>query len=155
VSRLLPESSLSEEQAAIHTQLPQQGSFALFPTDQVSMEHLLAVGRVTGDEYSLFTNADQSLVIRGVGNQVKVSEQMLDDLLSGNYGEYVGHTHPPGFEIDPSINDRNFLGALGQEYSTIYGDAGSRIFTSTGPIDDARVASEINRQLMREYYGQQ
>ncbi len=50
---LKPASTLNARQLAIHDMLPQQGDMAKFRKRDVSMADLRAIGRVTGDEYSM------------------------------------------------------------------------------------------------------
>ena len=151
-SGLAPLSSLSRRQAAIHDLLPEPGAYTLLRKRSVSMSDLRAIGQVTGDEYNMFTNRGQRLIVRGSGNTVSVSEDMLNDILAGRYGKYSGHTHPPGYEISPSIGDRNFLMSIGQDRSGIWGDSGVRVFGGT-PGDDARIQSDITRAQMIRLYG--
>jgi hypothetical protein len=155
LAELLPESSLSTRQAAIHAQLSEQGSFSTFSKRQVSMADLRDIGRVTGDEYNMFTKGGERLIIRGEGSNIRVSEQMYDDLLNGQYGKFSGHTHPPGYSIEPGPADRPFLNQMQQGRSAIWGDNGYQIFGPVGPADDARILSEINRARMQKLYGNQ
>ncbi len=150
---LLPESSLSARQASLHARLSDQGATTLVHKRAASMADLRAIGRVTGDEYSMFTLGSRRLLIRGAGNEVAVTEDMYNALLAGRYGRFSGHTHPPTYGIDPSVGDRNFLMALGQQRSGIWGDAGHTVFGAT-PADDARIAADIGRAAWRKIYGQ-
>ncbi len=149
---LAPLSSLSTRQAGIHELLPEAGSSTLLPKRGVSMNDLRSIGQVTGDEYNMFTNGAQRLVVRGSGNRVSVSTEMYDDIIAGRYGKYSGHTHPPGYEISPSVGDRDFLMKLGQGRSAVWGDSGSQVFGPTAG-DDAIIQSEINRAMMIKLYG--
>lgn len=45
---------------------------------------------------NMFTKGEERLIIRGNGSVIKVSEEMLNDLINGTYGKFSGHTHPPG-----------------------------------------------------------
>ena len=150
---LLPETSLSRKQIDIHTQLSEPGTFATIPKSLVSMKDLRAIGEVTGDEYNMFTKGGERLVIRGEGSNIRVSPEMYEDLLDGKYGKFSGHTHPPGYSIEPGPADRPFLRMMQQERSAIWGSDGFRIFGPVGPADDARILSEINRANMINLYG--
>ncbi|MEO9129795.1 MAG: hypothetical protein ABI240_01165 [Sphingomonas sp.] len=116
------------------------------------MSDLRSIGQVTGDEYNMFTNGGQRLIVRGSGNSVSVSEEMYGDILAGNYGKYSGHTHPPGYDISPSVGDRDFLTTLGQGRSAVWGDGGYQVFGRTAG-DDAIIQSQINRAKMARLYG--
>ncbi|GAA4803740.1 SpvB/TcaC N-terminal domain-containing protein [Lysobacter hankyongensis] len=149
---LLPTSSLNPRQAAMHGRLPTPGSTAVVPKRAVSMSDLRAIGRVTGDEYNMFTIGSRRLIVRGVGREITVSEGMYKDLVAGRYGRWSGHTHPPGYAIDPSTVDRSFMGAMGQQRSGIWGDAGHTVYGLT-PADDARIMADIRRAMNERWYG--
>jgi len=149
---LLPLSSLNSRQRAIHEALASQGAVTQFRKKSVSMSDLRAIGRVTGDEYSVFTLKGKRTIIRGFGNEIKVSEQLYNDLVSGKYGKWSGHTHPPGYSTDPGPADRPFLLAMNQKRSAIWGDDGYYIYGPL-PLDDAEIRSEIAREQWGRIYG--
>ena len=149
---LLPESSLTGRQAAIHGTLQESGAAASFAKKGVSMPDLRAIGRVTGDEYSMFTLGARRFVIRGYGNVVRVPSAMAADLKSGLYGRWSGHTHAPGYEMGASTFDRQWL-PVGQARSAIWGEGeeGYNIFHGT-PADDASFEVARRQELMRRFY---
>lgn len=149
---LLPESSLTGKQAAIHAALPKSGDTAVFPKRSISFADLRAIGRVTGDEYSAFTLGSRRLVIRSFGREVIVSSELAADLRAGRYGRWSGHTHPPGYSIEPGPEDRPFLIKMGQERSSIWGDKGYKPFGQTA-VDDARIQTDIARRKWEKLYG--
>jgi hypothetical protein len=159
LAELLPESSLTRRQLALHAELSEAGATGTFRKRDVSMNDLVALGRVTGDEYSMFTNKGSRLIIRGDGSDVVVSPEMYDDLMAGKYGRFSGHTHPPGYSVMPGPEDRPFLSKFGQERSTIWGFDGEGIkrytFGQHGLADDVRIASDIARRNWARLYGQQ
>jgi hypothetical protein len=155
LAELMPVSSLSKRQAAIHSALSEQGAFSMFPKRGVSMSDLRAIGRVTGDEYNMFTNGGRRLIIRGEGNAVEVSLGMYDDLLNGVYGRWSGHTHPPGYSLIPGPADRPFLSQMNQRASGIWGDEGHYVFGRNGLVDDAVIQSEAARKALLRLYGEQ
>lgn len=142
---LLPESSLTRRQLALHEELSTPGATATFRKGDVSMPDLVSLGRVTGDEYSMFTNGGRRL-------------EMYSDLLGGRYGRFSGHTHPPGYSVMPGPQDRPLLASRGQERSTIWGFDGQAntryTFEQHGLADDARISSEIARRNWARLYGQ-
>ncbi|MEO1498511.1 MAG: RHS repeat-associated core domain-containing protein [Planctomycetota bacterium] len=150
---LLPASSLNSRQSAIHAALSESGATATLRKRSVSMADLRAVTRVTGDEYTAFTQGGRRFLIRGHGNEIRVSQGLADDLRAGAYGRWSGHTHPPGFSLNPSTFDRSFLPA-GQNRSAIWGDGPTpRIFHRT-PADDILFESEQRTQQWRRLFGQ-
>jgi RHS repeat-associated protein len=143
----------------IHDRLPEQGSVAIFRKKDVSMGKLRHIGRITGDEYSVFTRGSQRIVIRGIGDQVKVSDNLLDDILAGKLGRYSGHTHPPGTGIEPGPGDRPWLTRLGVNRSAIWGmdQEGNKHQNLYGqlPQHDLEIYTELSRQKwIRKFYGQ-
>lgn len=125
---LQPVSTLSAKQRTIHEQLAQPGAMAKFRKREVSMSDLRAIGRVTGDEYSMYTLRAERLVIRGDGNRVVVPDQAFADALkNGAYGKWSGHTHPPGYSSDPGPEDRSNI-PKNQRRSGIWADEGAEEF---------------------------
>lgn len=152
LAELLPTSSLSARQVEIHEQLSRQGSIGTFPRKKVSMADLRSIGQVTGDEYSMFTLGSQRTIIRGYGNEISVSSNMLDELLAGKHGKWSGHTHPPGYSITPGPVDRPLLQQMGQQRSAIWGNDGQHVYGRL-PSDDAIIQSEIMRARWSRIYG--
>ena len=61
--------SLTARQLGIHNELLESGAIHIFENRKVSLRDLRAIGRVTGDEYSMYRTSTRRLVIRGVGNE--------------------------------------------------------------------------------------
>ncbi len=116
------------------------------------MADLRAISRVTGDEYNMFTLGSRRTIIRGYGNEISVSPGVYKNLLSGKYGKYSGHNHPPGYSVKPGPADRPFLQKMGQQRSGIWGDSGHYTFGQL-PTDDAMIQSEIMRKQWEKIYG--
>jgi len=150
---LLHVSSLNKRQLAVHESLLESGATGVFRKKSVSMADLRAVGRVTGDEYSAFTQRGRRFIIRGYGNEIRVTPGMASDLAAGRYGRWSGHTHPPGYSINPSTVDRSFI-PQGQTRSAVWGDAGYEVFHRT-TMDDLIYEREIQSELMRRFYDNQ
>jgi hypothetical protein len=114
------------------------------------MSDLRALSAVTGDEYSAYTLGGGRFVIRGVGNEIQVSEELAAALKAGDYGTWSGHTHPPGFSIEPSVIDRANI-PFGQDRSAIWGDDGFFVFYRT-PREDLMFQNSQQSELMRRFY---
>lgn len=124
---LLPESSLNARQRRLHAALQNQGDMTTVHKRAASMKDLLAIGRVTGDEYSMYTLRSERLIIRGYGNQVRASSTLANDLLAGKFGKWSGHTHPPGYSSKYGPGDIQNL-PTGQDRSAVWSDTGPRPF---------------------------
>ena len=85
------------------------------------MNDLRQLTSVTGDEFNMFTNGSRRLIIRGSGREIEVTEEMYNDLITGVYGKFSGHTHPPGYLMEPGPNDSWFLKKMNQKRSAIWG----------------------------------
>jgi RHS repeat-associated protein len=125
VFALQPESILSKHIRGIHAALPHSGATAVFRKGDISMAQLRTLTNVTGDEYSMFTLGSQRFVVRGRGSIVDVSPSVHADLLSGKYGRFSGHTHPPGHSLNPGPGDQPFLRSMNQKQSGIWGNDGA------------------------------
>jgi hypothetical protein len=114
------------------------------------MSDLRAIGRVTGDEYSMYTLGARRLIIRGFGNTVRVPDQAFADALkAGEHGRWSGHTHPPGYSSDPGPADRPNI-PDGQARSGLWSDEGA------GPFWRDLEAEEAHRRAMfMRLYGEE
>jgi len=144
-----PASTLNARRRAIHAKLANQGDMAKFHKREVSMADLRAIGRVTGDEYSMYTLGSRRLVIRGVGNQVRVPDQAFADALrAGRHGKWSGHNHPPGYSGDPGPGDKPNL-PDNQQRSAIWHDGGVTPFYR----DEAAERAQRRADFARLYGG--
>lgn len=121
------------------------------------MYDLQALTKVTGDEFSMYTLGSRRTIIRGNGDKVTVSQDVYDSLISGQYGKWSGHTHRPGYLIDPGPADRPMLINLGQKQSAIWpanADTKPYLFGQIGKADDLQLQSDVTRKLWEKLYGQ-
>jgi len=116
------------------------------------MADLRAVGRVAGDEFSMYTVGGRRFIIRGFGNEIHVVPDVAEAVAAGRYGRWSGHTHPPGYGMDASVVDRASI-PTGQARSAIWGDGGFRRFYRT-PAEDAIFEAAERSEAMRRFYGQ-
>ncbi|HPH66317.1 MAG TPA: hypothetical protein PLF40_11250, partial [Kofleriaceae bacterium] len=143
--------SLNRRQRAIHEKLPAKGAMVVVPKKTVSMSDLRAIGRVTGDEYSMYTKKGERLIIRGDGPEIIVPDQAFADALrAGKHGRWSGHTHPPGYANRPGPADRPNIPDA-QSRSGIWSDDGAAPFYRT-PQDDLIFEEEQRRQQWRKLY---
>jgi hypothetical protein len=146
-------SSLNGRQLAIHNQLVRQGDTALFNGRKISLRDLRAIGRVTGDEYSMYRLSGQRLVIRAYINEVKVTPEMAKAIKNGHFGKWAGHTHPPGWSHYPSDVDRAWL-PIGQEMSVIYHDGGMTAFFRMLMEDEQFLLRMRRERWLRHFRGE-
>jgi hypothetical protein len=151
----IPFEALNKKQKKLLSLLKNKGDTVLIPKKNVSMNDLLQLTKHTGDEFNMFTKKGQRLIVRGYGSEIKVSQEMLDDITNGVYGKFSGHPHPPGSTINPGPADRPFLSNMNQKRSGIWGDTVNEpyIFGTLGEVDDQIIQSEIRHQKMVKYYG--
>ncbi len=115
---------------------------------------------VTGDEFNMFTNGSRRLIIRGSGREIKVTKKMHNGLITGVYGKFSVHTHPPGYSIEPGPRDGAFLLDLGQRRSAIWGTGvdkygqkrnGGFLF-GVDDMETDEIRREAEREIMRKLY---
>ncbi len=77
------------------------------------------------DEFAMFTNKRERLIIRGNAVRVNISPEDAVKLNSQGY-KWSGHTHPGIDELSlfPSDGDKAVLRAFDQEESVIYNSKG-------------------------------
>lgn len=123
---------LNKRQKAILDKLPDFGSEMHLPKKNVSMRDLSALTAYTGDEFAMFTNKTDRLIIRGSFKETPVGVERAKELKELGY-KWSGHVHP-SLEKDglrASLGDYTVLRAFEQEQSVIYNAAGQHsIFES-------------------------
>lgn len=150
---LRPLSSLNSRQKKLHAALSERGVLVELRKDKVALHDVRAVGEVTGDEYSVYTLKGVRYVIRGRGETVTINKDVAADLISGKYGKWSGHTHPPGWTVKDSDDDRNNL-PNGQLRSSIWASRspGFSVFYKDAA---AKMIKEVEDRVgkMRKLYG--
>ena len=157
---LNPVESLNKRQRELLEQLSNPGDTVLVHKKSVSMNDLRQLTNVTGDEFNMFTNGSRRLIIRGSGREIKVTKKMHNDLITGVYGKFSVHTHPPGYSIEPGPRDGAFLLDLGQRRSAIWGTGvdkygqkrnGGFLF-GVDDMETDEIRREAERVIMRKLY---
>ena len=152
----MPLSSLNKRQKELLEQLSNPYDTVIVRKKSVSMNDLRQLTNVTGDEFNMFTKGGKRLIIRGKGNKIEVSEEMLKDLVDGVYGKFSGHTHPHGHSLEPGPADEPFLRKLGQERSSVWGTEGEGWLPfGDGPWSTPKVREQIRREKMAKFYENQ
>lgn len=159
---LNPIASLNKRQRKLLESLSKPGATVTLRKNSVSMNDLLQLTNVTGDEFNMFTLKGERLIIRGQGNKITVSRELYNEIIGGSY-RFSGHTHPPGYSIEPGPSDGPFLRDLGQQRSGIWGTGkdkygnsynGGLLFGSDSLMTD-EIRREFEREIMRKLYGSQ
>jgi hypothetical protein len=153
VGGLRPLSSLNTRQAAILEVLSSPGATGTFRRGMVTLKDLRALSGVTGDEFSMYILDGQRFVIRGLGREILGTPELAEALKQGQYGRWVGHTHPPGSLLTATTYDRASI-PFGQSRSFILGEEGTTMFFRT-PVEDASFDAARRAALMRKFYEQQ
>ncbi|WP_041598439.1 hypothetical protein [Hahella chejuensis] len=105
----------------------------------------------------MYTLGARRTIIRGNGEKVTVSQDVYEGLISGQYGKWSGHTHRPGYSIDPGPEDRPMLIKLEQKQSAIWpanADTEPYLFGQIGKADDLQLQSDVARKIWEKLYGQ-
>ncbi len=117
---------LNNRQKALLEKLPDYDSRTTVGRDDVNMSDLSALTAYTGDEYAMFTNKNERLIIRGNAVKVNISPEDASELNSQGY-KWSGHTHPGVSDnvLMPSLGDVLVLREFDQETSVIYNSKGN------------------------------
>ncbi len=116
---------LNNRQKRLLESLPKYDSSVIIRKKEVNMKDLSALTAYTGDEFAVFTKANERLIIRGNHNSVNVDIEKAKELNKLGY-RWSGHTHP-GVSTDfatPSQGDRDILNCFAQKMSVIYNSTG-------------------------------
>lgn len=125
---------LNNRQKELLDSLPKFDSSVIVSKKSVKMSDLSALTALTGDEFAMFTNGKERLIIRGNTIMVNVNSERASKLAKEGY-KLSGHTHP-GTDylcMQPSDGDYTILSYFNQKESVIYNSKGSyRIYYNRG-----------------------
>ena len=125
---------LNNRQKELLDSLPKFDSSVIVSKKSVKMSDLSALTALTGDEFAMFTNGKERLIIRGNTIMVNVNSEKASKLAKEGY-KLSGHTHP-GTDylcMQPSDGDYTILSYFNQKESVIYNSKGSyRIYYNRG-----------------------
>ncbi len=129
---------LSRRQQGILDQLSGPLARTTMHKNDISITDLAALTARTGDEFALFTNGSQRLVVRGNARGVPIDRSELQSLSEQGY-RWSAHTHPGTLDkhLDASgfPGDREVLRIFNQEQSVILNSSGARsVFNRTNNI---------------------
>ncbi|WP_432650124.1 hypothetical protein [Huintestinicola sp.] len=116
---------LNKRQKSLLDRLPSYDSRIIVSKRSVNMADLSALTAITGDEFAMFTNGNDRLVIRGNSIKVNIDTVQANEFSKAGY-KWSGHTHP-GANIScmlPSDGDKAILNCFSQNTSVIYNSKG-------------------------------
>jgi hypothetical protein len=117
--------ALNSRQQALLEALPVYNSRTTVPKSEVSMVDLAALTAKTGDEFAMFTKANERLIIRGNHTHVDMTVEEASYLAEKGY-TWSGHTHPGTGRncLITSQGDVEILKCFEQSRSCIYNSSG-------------------------------
>ena len=124
---------LNNRQKKLLEQLGEYDASTIVAKKDVNMADLCALTAETGDEFAMFTNGSQRLIIRGDKKSVNVTVDKAKEMMQNGY-RWSGHTHP-GYDynsLTASDGDYNVLKAFGQKEGIIYNSLGQYMIFSLG-----------------------
>lgn len=116
---------LNNRQQRLLESLPNYDSRIIISKQSVNMTDLSALTAKTGDEFAMFTNGNNRLIIRGNSVKVNIDTAQASQMFKEGY-KWSGHTHP-GANIScmlPSDGDKAILSCFSQSTSVIYNSKG-------------------------------
>lgn len=125
---------LNTRQQHILDSLPGYNSSVTVKKSDINMNDLSALTAKTGDEFAMFTNGGDRLVIRGDYRSVPISPEEAAEMNAKGF-VWSGHTHPgTDFNcLQASGGDYDVLERFDQESSVIYNSKGDyAIFSKEG-----------------------
>ncbi len=139
---------LGARQNGLLNQLAGDGARITVPKDAVSIQDIAALTARTGDEFAIFTKGNERMILRGNGDRIEVSPQLLQQLKSEGW-RWSAHSQP-GTRIGDAVasaSDQRLLRELGQNQSLIVNSRGdTNIFTQAStsarqvPLGGAAIA---------------
>ena len=116
---------LNKRQKSLLDSLKGYDSSTIVKKNKVKMTDLSALTAKTGDEFAMFTNGNERLIIRGNSRSVNVTLDKAKELSENGY-KWSGHTHP-GYDLNcliASPGDYAILKAFRQETGVTYNSLG-------------------------------
>lgn len=101
----------------------------------VSTRDLAYLSASTGNEFALFRNKNDDILIRGNSRACDVAGDLGDEIISKKY-EWAAHSHVDRGTLMPSIADRTTLKRLNQKSSILVGIDGEEIVFHQSVFDD-------------------
>jgi hypothetical protein len=117
--------ALSAKQQRLLDKLPDYDSRTIVQKRDANLADLSALTAFTGDEFTMFTKAQERLIIRGNAFSVNINPEQAEVLSNIGY-KWSGHTHPgtDNLTLIASAGDMAILDVFNQEQSVIYNSKG-------------------------------
>ena len=114
----LGEAGLTKRRENLLNRVPNEGDYASFEKDSVTIEDLAYLSAQEGHEFALLRSKSNDLLFHGNGTGCTFTDDLEVLLVQGRM-ELVAHSHPDMGHIIPSSEDRDFLRVIGQRKSVI------------------------------------
>lgn len=114
----LGEAGLTKRRENLLNRVPNEGDYAAFKKDSITIEDLAYLSAQEGHEFALLRSKSNDILLHGNGTGCTFTDDLESLLVQGRM-ELVAHSHPDVEHIIPSSEDRDFLKAIGQRKSVI------------------------------------
>lgn len=131
------EGGLDEHREAILKRAPNEGDWAKFPYEHLTMKDLAYITAKTGHEFAILRGKREDILFHGTAQRCAFDDVLVDLLLTKRLVIY-GHSHPGEVEPVPSQGDRDALRRVGQKSSRlISGLSGIEVEFTDDPFEIA------------------
>ncbi len=114
----LGEAGLTKRRENFLNRVPNEGDYAAFKKDSITIEDLAYLSAQEGHEFALLRSKSSDILFHGNATGCTFTDDLEALLIQGRM-ELVAHSHPDMDHIIPSREDRDFLKAIGQRKSVI------------------------------------
>lgn len=114
----LGEAGLTKRRLNLLNRVPNQGEYAAFQHNSITIEDIAYLSAQEGHEFALLRSKNNDILFHGTNTECQFTDD-LETLLIQKKMELIAHSHPDRGRIIPSNDDRNFLRRIGQRKSTI------------------------------------
>jgi hypothetical protein len=114
----LGEAGLTKRRENLLNRVPNEGDYASFKKDSITIEDLAYLSAQEGHEFALLRSKSNDILLHGNGTGCTFTDDLEVLLVQGRM-ELVAHSHPDVDHIIPSSEDRDFLKSIGQKKSVI------------------------------------
>lgn len=124
---LFEDAPLNNRQQRLLSELQNYGDTAIVKKNDVNLKDISALTAYTGNEFAMFTNKGQRMVVRGNSVKVPVNVNMAQEYAAQGW-RWSGHSHPGMTRtvLSPSEDDRIILQQFtNQRYSTTVNSVGN------------------------------
>lgn len=114
----LGQAGLNTHRKNLLAKVPQSGNWNKFTKDSLTTKDLAFLSAYTNDEFAILRGKSEDILFHGTHYHCELEKELIELLKCGKLTLYA-HTHVDAGPLIASLDDRNFLRAIGQKNSIV------------------------------------